>query len=230
MALEILGRGKQRGLINAKGLYEFTKGDFENNFAFISLIEDYLNSRTSYEDTEQILFNNLIIEIKTNGISDWTKIGAFLGNENIFKVFHYLQDEMSDDDYWSVLGKCYVMSSFSQSTYDFIKTFFQSNRPGKIQMMTEEERLEFDALPNVIEIFRGCSIHEIKSGNLRFSWTTKKSVAQFFAKRSKMISGTKNSVVSRILKKKRFLLISLDEMNVRLFIFKAFSSKNVLLD
>ena len=201
MALEILGRGKQIGLINAKGIYEFTKGDFENNENFISLIEDYLNGKISYEDAEDTLFNNLIKECKTTGISDWTTIGAYIGSENVFKLFSHLQNDLKDKDYWTVLGECYVMSSFSHSNYSNIITFFQSKRSDRINIMTEEEKFEFDSLPDEIEIYRGCSEHEIKSGNYRFSWTTKKSVAQFFAKRNKTKYGIKNLVVSRIIKK-----------------------------
>jgi hypothetical protein len=201
MALEMLGRGRQIGLINAKGIYEFTKGDFENNENFTSLIEDYLNGKISFEDAEDTLFNNLVKEFKTTGISDWTTIGAYIGSENVFKLFSHLQNDLKDKDYWTVLGECYVMSSFSHSNFSDIITFFQSKRSDRINIMTEEEKFEFDSLPDEIEIYRGCSEHEIKSGNYRFSWTTKKSVAQFFAKRNKTKHGIKNLVVSRIIKK-----------------------------
>jgi hypothetical protein len=201
MALTLLGHGKQIGLMNAKALYEFTKGDFENNVNFISLLEDYLNGKTSYEDAEDTLFNNLIKEFKTTGISDWTTIGAYIGSENVFKIFSHLQNDLKDKDYWTVLGECYVMSSFSHSNYSNIITFFQSKRSDRINIMTEEEKFEFDSLPDEIKIYRGCSEHEIKSGNYRFSWTTKKSVAQFFAKRNAEIHSVKSSVVMKKIRK-----------------------------
>jgi hypothetical protein len=201
MALSELSRGKQIGLTNAKEIFKFTKNDFEDNVSFVPLLNDYFNGKISCEDAENILFSNLIKALKTTGISDWSKIDTFLGSENVFKVFNHIQDDLTDKDYWTVLGECYVMSSFSHSTQELIKTFFNSERPDKLHIMTDEERLEFDSLPNEIEIYRGCSEYEIKSGKFRFSWTTKKSVAQFFAKRSKTMHGIKNSVVSRLIKK-----------------------------
>ncbi len=205
MALTELSRGKQIGLTNAKEIFKFTKNDFEDNVSFVPLLNDYFNGKISCEDAENTLFSNLIKALKSTGYSDWSKIASFLGRENLFKVFNHLIDDLSDKDYWVVLGQCYIMSSFSHSSYEIINSFFQSNRADKFHIMTEEERLEFDSLPNEIEIYRGCSEHEIKSGHFRFSWTTKKSVAQFFAKRNKGIQGVKNSVISKRVRKEDVL-------------------------
>lgn len=201
MALTVIGQGKQFGLKIAKEIFEISKSDFENNDNFVLLINDYLNGKITYENTENKLFNNLVAEFRTKGISDWSIIGTFLGRENIFKIFNHVQDDLTDKDYWIVLGECYIMSSFSHSTHELIKTFFNSDRPDKLRIMTEEEKLEFDSLPNEIKIYRGCSEQEIKSENFRFSWTTKKSVAHFFANRSKTMHGIKSSVVTRTIKK-----------------------------
>jgi hypothetical protein len=200
-ALQTLTMGKQMGLQTAKQIFEFTKGNFDNEGNFVSVLNNYLSGKSSHDETENILFDNLIKKFRKESIWDWSDIGALLGNENVFKIFNHVQDDLTDKDYWTVLGDCYVMSSFSHSTYSLIKTFFQSKRSDKIHIMTEEEKLEFDSFPNEIEIYRGCSEQEIKSGNFRFSWTTKKSVAQIFAKRSKTIHGIKNSVVTRTIKK-----------------------------
>ncbi len=205
MALSELSRGKQFGLKNAKEIFKFTKNDFKDNVYFVQLLDDYFNGKISYEDAENTLFSNLIEELRTTGYSDWSKINIFLGRENVFKVFNHLKDDLSDKDYWVVLGQCYIMSSFSHTSYEIIKSFFQSNRADKFHIMTEEERLEFDSLPNEIEIYRGCSEYEIKSGKFRFSWTTKKSIAQFFAKRNKGIQGVKNSVISKRVRKEDVL-------------------------
>ncbi len=214
MALTNLSNGKKFGIENAKNIFQFTKNDFENNIRFIEVLQDYFNCNITDVEAENILFDNLILEIKSNGISDWSNIGAFLGSENVFKVFNHLQDELTDKDYWIVLGKCYVMSSFSHSNYNLIKKFFQSVRSNKSFIMSEEERLELDSLPDEIEIYRGCSKQEIKSGDYRFSWTTKKATAEFFAKRNKVIFGVPNSVVSKtIMKTEAFAYFNRREEN-----------------
>ena len=166
------------------------------------------------EEAETILFENLVKEFREHGFTDWSSIGAYIGDENVYKLFNHLQDDLKDKDYWMVLGNCYVMSSFSNSNYDLIKSFFKSGRSNKSFIMTEEERMELDSLPDEIEIFRGCSKQEIKSGNYRFSWTTKKATAEFFAKRNKAIFGVPNSVVSKtIMKNEAFAYFNRREEN-----------------
>jgi hypothetical protein len=200
MALQILNKSKNSGLESGKEFFDIMKGQIENEF-FISVLNNYFEGKTSLLETDNILFDNLIEKVREFGISDWERIGTFLGRENVFKVFKHLQDDISDKDYWIALGECYIMSSFSNFNYDLIKSYFQSQRQDRIHIMTKKEQLVYESLPNEIVIYRGCSEVEIKSEKFRFSWTTKESVAKFFAKRNKILRGEKNLVVSKIIKK-----------------------------
>jgi hypothetical protein len=200
-AIEILKHGELIGLEAAKMIFEVTKSELDSNDVIYKVIKNYLDEQISRFDAENILFEELIAKYRNQKNLNWKEINALIGSENVFKVFNHLKDDMPDKDYWVVLGECYIMSSFSHSSDEIIKSFFLSNRADRFCIMTEGEQLEFNSLPDEIEIYRGCSEQEIKSGNFRFSWTTQKRIAQFFAKRNKEIHGVKNSVISKRVRK-----------------------------
>lgn len=48
-------------------------------------------------------------------------------------------------------------------------------------MMSAEDLAAFQALPDRLEIFRGCSVEEHAAGVYGLSWTDSRAVAEFFA-------------------------------------------------
>lgn len=95
-----------------------------------------------------------------------------------FQIFHNIKQFLSDEDYWEILSTVYQNSENLWQTNN-LKELLNSSRPYKEKMMDEPEKELFNALPDIITVYRG-NQGKNKKG---FSWTLSYSVANFFANR-----------------------------------------------
>lgn len=122
-----------------------------------------------------------LIDNQNNETIDWDTIICHTEPNNLQDILIQHQNKMSDEVYWSFIAHCYTMSDLAHTNEFTVNYFLKSNRPNKHFLMTEEERAFLKDLPQKITIYRGCSKKEIKSKKIRYSWTLKKSIAEYFA-------------------------------------------------
>jgi len=73
-----------------------------------------------------------------------------------------------------------------------IKEYLNNIVQFRKSMMSNEDAEAYDKLPEIVEIHRGMSKREFKSGNYGISWTLDKEVAEFFTTYWRSLVSTKN--------------------------------------
>lgn len=96
------------------------------------------------------------------------------------QAFLDVSDEMSNDDYWSILGDIWTDTENQWQNIDDWQMLLESDRPNRELIMTEDERSQLEKLPEVITIYRGYQRGKNDNG---LSWTTDRSKADWFARR-----------------------------------------------
>lgn len=112
--------------------------------------------------------------------SDWVLFMSFQPEALLEFLMNY-KNAIPAKHYWRFVQHLYMMTNFAHSEDTFVKLFLESDKPNRELIMNANERRYFSKLPEKLTIYRGCSKHEATSGNLRFSWTIKRKVAEFFA-------------------------------------------------
>jgi hypothetical protein len=143
--------------------------------------------------------------VKKNESLDWLEIGALLGRNTLADLFYKIYKYVDDKTYWMLLGYCYTNSYLAFDEKFILKLLFTSKRQHKEYLMNEEERNQYDLLPNEVTIYRGCSVKEIESGDFRLSWTLNKDVAIFFANEYRSNKHLICDVVELVVKKESLL-------------------------
>jgi len=100
--------------------------------------------------------------------------------EKFFEIEPFL---LTDEMYWSYLGGAYTTSSNNQKHSRKIKKAFASNKKNRELVMSKEDRIAFNKLPQNLTIYRGMSVKEKESGDFGISWTLNQEVAKKFADR-----------------------------------------------
>jgi len=95
-------------------------------------------------------------------------------------AFSEIQDQMSDIEYWTSLGDIWIDSENLWQNKEQWDSFLSSKRPGRENMMNENERMDLSQLPNSLSIFRGFIEDQNENG---LSWTTDKEKAKWFSTR-----------------------------------------------
>ena len=104
-----------------------------------------------------------------------------------FQLFLDIVDELYDYPkvFWHGLARAYTCSDNLYEYNESIKELFQEDLPYKEYLMNKTERkwlAELQSKPK-LTIYRAMTIDEAQDGDYGVSWTTKKSVANFFAKK-----------------------------------------------
>lgn len=101
------------------------------------------------------------------------RLDAFLG----------IADQLSDDEYWNLLGDIWTDTENLWQNYDEWHEALMAERGAREQIMAPEERAFLDAQPDEFTIYRGYHT-EGDSGPLRgYSWTLSREKAEWFGKR-----------------------------------------------
>jgi len=114
-------------------------------------------------------------------ISKGYKMKWFLRNyKKIYK-------DVGDERYFKILGDLVVDIDYETYLKHYSKLLSHGKNP--LNMMSEEDRIEFDKLPNKFIIYRGCGTNnkKITPSVLKqmngWSWTIDKKVSQWFSER-----------------------------------------------
>lgn len=120
----------------------------------------------------------LLEDYKAN--KEWGR-AAFL-TERPYRVqfLHEHAAQITDDtEYWDVLSWVYQDSENLWQNADLVADLLDSPRPGRENMMTEEERTLLDKLPGKVRVYRG---HGVLNPD-GFAWTLSSTKAWWFANR-----------------------------------------------
>jgi len=112
-------------------------------------------------------------------------------------AFMEIQDELTDDEFWSLLADIWTDSENIPEMRDYWDELLASPRPGRLSMMRDDERIEYDSLPDIVTIYQGHT-EERDDG---WSWTTDPNIASWFADRFAKIEGSTPYVTTAKVKK-----------------------------
>ena len=93
-------------------------------------------------------------------------------------AFMQIEDDLDDDDYWSILADIWLDSENIWQNLDQWRQLFESTRSGS--PMTDEEEAALAAMPDPIPVYRG-GVEDANEYGL--SWTTDRERAEWFAVR-----------------------------------------------
>ena len=102
----------------------------------------------------------------------------------ILNFIKFIEPYLSDADLGDVLGSCWtrieqISLDDSITGQDVVEWF---TRADKSKLMDEEDRASFDALPDMVTVYRGVTSHN-KKQKKAFSWSTSRDTAEWFADR-----------------------------------------------
>lgn len=129
-----------------------------------------------------ILPNDVFMRSRLEAIfkRDWrTYLLTFGGHERLFPLLS-IQASMTDTEYWSSLGEVWQHTEFAapnSAIWEFL-LFCNRDPVGALAIMGASEREVWDALPRVMNVFRGQQSDEDGKG---FSWTLCRKRAEWFA-------------------------------------------------
>lgn len=93
-------------------------------------------------------------------------------------------DLLPDDRYWPMLSGIYQAQKYTHYSRDLFDRLFRSNRPGRKNIMTPEQREILAKLPDVLKVFRGYSDDDDEGYAEGISWTLDRRVAVWHANRN----------------------------------------------
>lgn len=95
-------------------------------------------------------------------------------------AFEQIEDQLPDEEWWSLLGAIWTDTENAWQNDADWRRYLSSQRASRDHIMEEEEREAFKLLPEELEVWRGYSRPERKSG---MSWTLNRPQAEWFARR-----------------------------------------------
>lgn len=103
---------------------------------------------------------------------------AYGGNNGVWALFTHIviQCRLTPAAFASGLAHAYTVGRADRET-----ALVCFNAADRRQMMGAAELAAFDALPERLTIFRGCSVDEHRAGVYGLSWTVSREIAEFFA-------------------------------------------------
>ena len=96
-----------------------------------------------------------------------------------FHAFREIKEDLTDDEYWKLLGDIWTDSENIWQYRVLVEYFFMSDRPGRENMMDENERQFLAELPDEFIIYRGHG----KKNKMGWSWTLSYGMAAWFSNR-----------------------------------------------
>ena len=128
---------------------------------------------------------------------DWELIVSL--HERPFRVDAFIEvcGMMTDADYWSTLAWLWRDSENIREFPEAWHGLWASDRPGREQSMSEEEREALAAMPDEITVYQGHT-SERDDG---WSWTTELRVAEWFANRFALLEGDTPMVSTGVVSK-----------------------------
>lgn len=95
--------------------------------------------------------------------------------------FYKDKELFSDEQYWRLLGAVYQNQKFTHYSRDLFDELFRAERPGRENLMDEEERAVFARLPDEFVVYRGYSGDEWEAVPDGIAWTLDRREAVWYA-------------------------------------------------
>lgn len=137
---------------------------------YIPVLDSFLNEQLRRKQAAAIL---------ARANKDWDTFVFLHERPYRAEAFEEIADDMSDDEYWSLLADVWIDSENIPEMRHIWDELLASPRSGRLSMMMDDERLEYDALPDTITVYQG----HTEDRDDGWSWTTDPSIAQWFADR-----------------------------------------------
>lgn len=109
---------------------------------------------------------------------DFERYLLSFGSHERFAAFRKIHRKLTDADFWRLLGDVWTAAEVIEPDKRVWLSLFQSTRPQRELLMTDTERATLAALPQTLEIWRGCGHADGWRG---MSWTLDKVKATWFA-------------------------------------------------
>jgi hypothetical protein len=159
-----------------------------------NIIQDFISAKISSKQATNKMEKWLVNTVINEKNVDWSFVKDLQYKQRPILFKHFLSD-LPGNVYWPALSDTYIMGVYDFADRKIIGRLFKSNLPDRHTFMDFEEQKVFNELPNVVTIYRGCSVGEIKNQTFRYSWSLDKDVAEFFANKRKTEEGFPTQVV-----------------------------------
>lgn len=110
---------------------------------------------------------------------EWSKYLGFHARPYRLEQFSAVCDFMEDEEYWKILSWLWIDCENLWQYRSVINTLFTTERGGHQYFMNDEERAVLESLPEVITIYRGHNVVNLRG----WSWTLNQKQAEWFARR-----------------------------------------------
>ncbi|MEC5167231.1 hypothetical protein RCH18_002983 [Flavobacterium sp. PL11] len=132
---EILNNTVLFGTEYFEQVYNLTFANFNLNPIWEKVTVPYLNGQIDTKSALILMDEHLYFFIRENienkNIIEWDLFLTYLGRKEIFKIIEIFQLEMSDKDYWTFVGFSFTSGYIHVNEYDYILSFFLSERPSR---------------------------------------------------------------------------------------------------
>lgn len=129
---------------------------------------------------------------KAKAAGDWETVVWLHERPWRVHAFNKIKSKLPDERYWKLLGDIWVDSENIPQEVATWNRLLKSKRPGREYIMQLEERWAFTQLEDNLTIYQGHTTDRMDG----WSWTLRRSTAEWFAKRFADIEDSK-PVVSR---------------------------------
>lgn len=209
-AKSLIDNVEKFGVETARQFYEHFKSVEANNKIEYSednerIIQEVLSGEMDTDSAYDYLLEEAEFMLRKEENIDWNTVRGNLGRNDVFSLMDKFKNEISDKDYWMLIGYCYTTSDFCYNDYDILKQYLNVDRPKREFIMNKEDREFYFNLPDLLKVYRGCSLTEIENGELRYSWTLNKDIATFFAHEYRRNESVECDVIERTVTKKDIL-------------------------
>jgi hypothetical protein len=110
---------------------------------------------------------------------DWHSLILLYNRPFRFSLFDEIAGELSDAEYWQLLGEVWMDSESLRDEQRLIAKHLTSDRPERHHLMTEEERAVLAGLPDQLTVYRGRK-RNVKSV-VGWSWTLSEEKGRWYA-------------------------------------------------
>lgn len=115
-------------------------------------------------------------------VGDHSKYVLLMHGRDRLLRFQEVEAKLDDATYWRLLAEVY---STVERPGGEVFHLLRSDRPQRECFMTDDERAVFEALPEVLDLWRGDTEHD----DLGWAWSLDRGIAEWFARQRERVYG-----------------------------------------
>jgi hypothetical protein len=212
---------------------EKAKNSHKNSIKILKLYNKINNIVNKYK---QGLINNMTLYLKYQAemASDYLLLNEYLDNDEISylsmtvlspsadKIKNFIKYAHTFDDktFWEELAEAYTLQDYKKISRKVLIDLFSADRKYRECLMTKDERIYLQKLPQNVTIYRGGASAEFKSMKFGISWTLDKKIAQSFAEKKAILTKKEMKVHELNIKKDEIIAIFLERKESEVIWFK----------